>query len=628
MTFSLNSLKFRIVVPIFVVFTLTMTSLVVVLFTASHNVSKKSYAHLGRQQGDAVLRILDAAFSDLVAARLLDNRMVTEAKQRVSLEEVVDYMNKHKLSGMVVDSSGTALYSSIPGELAGKLAPSLRQDGPFHFESGFDHYNGSVVLFPAWGWKVLLLHRPVTWFVEAYRSEFGYLMPSVAILGLGVFGFTLFVISRNFQRPVSRIIEDLEGKREIAKTGIAELDTIGEAINASFEQEKKLYEQLLRSQKLEALGTLAGGIAHDFNNLLTAILGYAEMLSENPGSPESTARYAKTILNAAEQGAELTRRILSTTRKDQMQVVPLDLNAVVRTALELLDRSIPKQIEVVARLEEKLPPILGDASQLQQVIVNLSVNARDAMADGGRMVLSTSWTDGEELPANGHPRPAEGYVKLSISDTGHGMDAATRQKIFDPFFTTKETGKGTGLGLFIVHSVVANHHGTINIYSEPGEGTRFSIYLPATRETIQEIPSAATELKGSGTILVIDDEPDILELCKDLLSSLGYEVLTAGSGAEGTAIYLEKSRDISLVLLDLIMPKMGGEAVFKALKAHRPDVKVLLSSGYTPDGYEGIDSLIAEGVAGFVSKPFSRKAIAEAIRKALPSLPEAESPPA
>ncbi|HEY5996506.1 MAG TPA: ATP-binding protein, partial [Candidatus Deferrimicrobiaceae bacterium] len=513
MTLSRNSLKFRIVVPIFAIFTLTVLLLVFALFTASHNVSRESYAHVGRQQGDDVRRILDEAFSDLVDARLLDNRMVTEAKQRVTLDEITAYFSKNGLESVVVDSGGRILFSSIGEDRYPRLKPYLAKDGAFHFESGFDHYNGYVVHFPAWGWKILFINTPVTWVVEAYRGEFGYLIPSGVILGVGLFVLTLLIVRRNFQQPIDNILADLDAKREIGRTGIVEIDKIGEAINESFRQEKKLYEHLLRSQKLEALGTLAGGIAHDFNNLLTAIHGYAELLADTPGDPEATRRFAGTILNAADQGADLTRRILATTRKERMQVVPVDLNTVIRAALGLLERSIPKQIEVVSVLDENIPGVMADRSQLQQVIMNLAVNARDAMPEGGKLTISTTWTDGEELPSNGSPRPVDGYVRMCLSDTGHGMDAETRMKIFDPFFTTKETGKGTGLGLFIVHSVVANHGGKINIYSEPGEGTRFSVYLPATHEAAEAGKIDSGDISGSGTILVIDDEPDILALC-------------------------------------------------------------------------------------------------------------------
>ncbi|HEY5997198.1 MAG TPA: hypothetical protein VIU29_09255, partial [Candidatus Deferrimicrobiaceae bacterium] len=219
MTLSHNSLKFRIVAPIFAIFTMTVLLLVFVLFTASHNVSRESYAHVGRQQGDDVRRIMDEAFSDLVDARLLDNRMVTEAKQQVTLDEIRSYCSKYGLGGVVVDSGGRILFSSVGDDRYRRLQTYLSKEGPFHFESGFDHYNGYVVHFPAWGWKILFVNPPVTWTVEAYRGEFGYLIPSGAILGIGLFVLTLLIVRRNFQQPIDNILADLDAKREIGRTG-------------------------------------------------------------------------------------------------------------------------------------------------------------------------------------------------------------------------------------------------------------------------------------------------------------------------------------------------------------------------------------------------------------------------
>lgn len=617
MSFSRNSIRLRIVLPIFFLFTATSIALVLALLTASHAVSRRSYAYLSTQQADGIRSILDGAFTDLVNARLMDNPVVTDAKQRMTVEEIRDYLAERGLDGLVTRDGGETILSTIAPSLLPRVEPFLGTTGPFHVEKGLEHYNGFGLRYSAWGWNILLVQKPTVWVVEAYRGEFGYLMPVSALLGFALFGVTLLIFRRNFQRPVDRILSDLSENREIRKTGVSELDTIVDAVNRSLQQEKKLYEHLLRSQKLEAMGTLAGGVAHDFNNILTAIHGYAELLAEMPNDPEATVRYARTIHAAAAQGADLTRRILSTTRKERMEVGPVDLNEVVRGAMTLLERSIPKNIEVVANLDESIPFVLGDSSHLQQVIVNLAVNARDAMPAGGKLAIGTRRSDGEELPPGNRPPAKEGYVRLSLSDTGCGMDPETRRKVFDPFFTTKEAGKGTGLGLFIVHSVVVNHGGAINLYSEPGQGTHFSIYLPATAESRTEVHEIAADLSGSGTILVIDDESSILELCVDLLASLGYETITASSGEEGLARFAENRDRISLVLLDLIMPKMGGEAVFRALRAQKPDVKVLVSSGYTPDGYDGIDALIREGAAGFVPKPFSRRAIGLAIRDAL-----------
>lgn len=389
------------------------------------------------------------------------------------------------------------------------------------------------------------------------------------------------------------------------------------SIQRDITQEKKLYEQLLRAQKMEAIGTLAGGIAHDFNNLLAAILGYSEILlsSSMPGDP--TYKPATVIKTAAERGADLAKKILTITRKEKLEARPVNLNEVVKTAEELLRRSMPKNIEIVLNLKEDMPLIKADPTQLQQVVMNLAVNARDAMPEGGRLVIETAVVGSENGAANGLPVTRGGFVKLSVSDTGVGMDVDTQRKIFDPFFTTKESGKGTGLGLYIVHAVVSNHSGYINLYSEPGKGTRFNIYLPFTSGVEPEEEMEPEDYTGTATILVIDDEEHIRELCRDLLEPFGYKVLLAESGASGLNIFRTSYDQIDLVILDMVMPKMGGSEVFQALKTIKPDVKVILCSGYSHNGFAGIDTLIRSGAAGFIQKPFTRQTIMSTIKKVL-----------
>jgi PAS domain S-box-containing protein len=388
------------------------------------------------------------------------------------------------------------------------------------------------------------------------------------------------------------------------------------AIQRDVTQEKKLYEQLIRSQKMEAIGTLAGGIAHDFNNLLTAILGYSEIMLSMTKEGEPFYRPATIINNAAQKGADLAKKILMVTRKEKMEAKPVNINDIIHNSMELLQRSIPKNIETVVNLKKDIPKIMADPSQMQQVIMNLAVNARDAMQDGGRLIIETDVVGTENGAANGIPFDKGGFIKLSVSDTGTGMDTETQKKIFDPFFTTKETGKGTGLGLYIVHSIINNHSGYINIYSELNKGTRFNIYLPIAKG-IEEESIEDEDLTGSGVILVIDDEPDIRELCKDMLEPLGYAVLLAGSGSDGINLFRTMKDRISLVIVDMIMPKMGGSEVFQALKTIKPDIKIILCSGYSHEGFSGIDKLLKSGAAGFVQKPFTRHSIAQAIKKAL-----------
>ena len=389
------------------------------------------------------------------------------------------------------------------------------------------------------------------------------------------------------------------------------------AIKKDITKEKKLYEQLLRAQKMEAIGTLAGGIAHDFNNILTAVLGYSDIMLRMTKEGDPFYRPASIINTAAKKGADLAKKILMITRKDQLETRTVNINEIIRNSLELLERSIPKNIEIVLNLKENIPNIMADPSQIQQVIMNLAVNARDAMPDGGRLTIETSVVEAENGSVNSISSDKGEFLKLSISDTGIGMDLDTQRKIFDPFFTTKEPGKGTGLGLYIVHSIISNHNGFINLYSEPGKGTRFNIYLPITKAAPTEKFEEDIDIRGTETILIIDDEPHIREMCKDILEPYGYKVLVAESGTEGIKIFKNKKDEISLVILDMIMPKMGGSEVFQALRTIKPDAKIVICSGYSHEGFAGINNLLQNGAVGFIQKPFTRQSIALAIKKAL-----------
>ena len=382
-------------------------------------------------------------------------------------------------------------------------------------------------------------------------------------------------------------------------------------------EKKRLEERLMRSQKLEAVGTLAAGMAHDFNNLLTAILGYSGILLKMVKEGDPFYKPTSVIHEAAKRGAELGRKILTVTRKEKMATKPVNINDIIMHSIDLLQRSLPKDIEIIMKLKDALPMTNADPSQMQQVIINLAVNARDAMPEGGKLILETSVVG----PANGIGDLAHadesGFIKLSVSDTGAGIDSETQAKIFDPFFTTKDVGKGTGLGLYIVHSIVNNHGGYINLYSEPQKGTRFNIYLPIAKGAAAETPHEVVDVRGTGTILVIDDEPDVRELCKDVLAPLGYTVLLAENAGAGINLYREKQNEISLVILDMIMPKMGGNEVFHALRTINRNAKILLYSGYGHTNFAGIDELLKRGANGFIQKPFSGQDIGIAIKNVL-----------
>jgi len=382
-------------------------------------------------------------------------------------------------------------------------------------------------------------------------------------------------------------------------------------------EKKKLEERLLRAQKMEAVGTLAGGIAHDFNNILAAVLGYAELMKDRINEDDPLWKAVDIIEKSAQKGAFLASRILNVTRKEALELKAVDINTIIRETVEILSRSIPKDISIELKLEEGLPRIKADPTQIQQVIMNLAINSRDAMPEGGMLRIETTKVGRENGAANGISSDI-GFVRLSVSDTGKGIDKNLQIKVFDPFFTTKKAGGGTGLGLYIVHSIVTSHGGYINLYSEPDKGTRFNIYFPAYKGLAEEAEEPDHEkLTGSGLILVIDDEANIRELAKDMLGPLGYTIITAADGFEGINIFREQRDKIAVVLLDMIMPKMNGTEVFQNLQTIDPDVKVILCSGYTHEGLAGIKDLLDSGAKGFVQKPFSKKTIAKVLKQTL-----------
>ncbi|MDH4230404.1 MAG: ATP-binding protein [Nitrospirota bacterium] len=387
------------------------------------------------------------------------------------------------------------------------------------------------------------------------------------------------------------------------------------AIKRDITREKRLEEQLLHSQKMEAVGTLAGGIAHDFNNVLTAIMGYAEILKDEIGEDDPKYKAISIIDSSAQRGADMASRILNVTRKDNWEFRIADLNKVTEETIALLSRSIPKNITIDMKLKEGLPKIKADTTQLQQVIMNLAVNARDAMPEGGRLLIETEEV---EYVTGKAAVPAEKMVRFSISDTGKGIEKQYTQKVFDPFFTTKNRSGGTGLGLYIVHSIVSNHNGYINLYSEPGYGTRFNIYFPVCREVQQKDDNPGIiEEKGSGRILLVEDEFYVRECSRDLLEHMGYSVLTAPDGSEAIKTYSKEGNAIDLVLLDMIMPGINGVEVFHALKSINPGVRIVIISGYSDEGFSGIGNLLKNGARGFVQKPFTREVLSKTISAAL-----------
>ena len=388
------------------------------------------------------------------------------------------------------------------------------------------------------------------------------------------------------------------------------------SVNRDVTQEVALEAQLFQAQKMEAVGTLAGGIAHDFNNLLQVIQGYTEVLQNEVGRNKTSFEALQKIHRSAKRGAELTRQLLTFSRKVQSERRPLDLNREVEQVKRLLERTIPKMIEIELYLSECPAVVSADPIQVEQAIMNLAVNAKDAMPEGGKIVIETGRVRLDEQFCKTHlgARPGE-YVLLTISDTGNGMDREILEHVFEPFYTTKDVGKGTGLGLAMVYGIVKNHEGYILCYSEARTGTTFKIYLPAMvqRGEKQKTEDVKDSFKGGDeTILLVDDEEYIRELGVELLTDAGYDVLTATDGEGALALYSKERENIDLVILDLVIPGMGGKKCYEEILKINRNAKILIVSGYSANG-PGKDAIEA-GAKGFVGKPFDVSHLLETIR--------------
>jgi PAS domain S-box-containing protein len=385
-------------------------------------------------------------------------------------------------------------------------------------------------------------------------------------------------------------------------------------------EQKKLEEQLLQSQKMESIGNLAGGIAHDFNNLLGGIMGYASFAKKKISPQDPLYHSITSIERSAGQAAELTRQLLGFARRGKYQVKPINCNALIQDLVQFLSRTISKQITLETDLDPNLDLVEGDETQLQQSLINICLNARDAMPSGGILkIMTRNQGPPDEVMDQPVGRKLGNYVKVIISDSGIGMTPEVQSQIFEPFFTTKEPGRGTGLGLSMVYGIIRNHGGFIEIDSEPGRGTLLQILLPSIvevdleeRPTPEPVPIAAG---GSETILIVDDEEIIRQLGADILEDLGYKVLSAAGGEEALKIYRRNRKKIALVVLDVLMPGLSGKDTFLKLKAINPEIKVLLSSGYSTKGEVG--EILKEGVGGLIQKPYKDEMLVAKVREIL-----------
>ena len=390
------------------------------------------------------------------------------------------------------------------------------------------------------------------------------------------------------------------------------------AVKRDVTKEILMQAQLLQAQKMEAIGTLAGGVAHDFNNILQVALGYSELILGEEDLPEVFRSDIRTIHESAKRGADLVLRLLTFSRKVENKPRPLNLNRRISEMRKMIERTIPKMIDIQLLLGENLATINADPTQMDQVIMNLAVNARDAMPQGGRLIFETANVviDEEHAASRLDAKPGR-HVLLRITDTGAGMDRETLEHIFEPFYTTKGVGEGTGLGLATVYGIVHQHAGHIRCQSEPGQGTTFEIYFPAlvSPEEGEQTKVRAMPRGGSETILLVDDEQNIRDLGARILTKAGYKVITSPTGKSALEEYGARGDEIALVLLDLIMPEMGGKECLEGLLSLNSSVKVVIASGYSPN--VPTREALSAGAKGFVNKPYDIPELLGVIREVL-----------
>lgn len=383
-------------------------------------------------------------------------------------------------------------------------------------------------------------------------------------------------------------------------------------------EQKLAEERIQRQNRLTAVGQLGAGIAHDFNNLLTGIIGYAELASETLDPGSRVYQYINAIPKLGVRGADLIKQLLTFSRQADVERKPMNLVPLIKEIVKMLERTLPESIDIRMVGMDQVAAINADPTQIQQVIMNLCVNAGHAMPEGGELTLEINSVSLDREYCGHHPEAKPGdYIRLSVRDTGVGMTSDVQERAFEPFFTTKKVGEGTGLGLSVVYGIVRAHEGHIGIYSEVGKGTQFNVYIPSTsiEEACEEAPKEGHLPVGTEHLLFVEDEPMVLGAGRAMLESLGYTVLTAKDGEEGLKTYLAHWDEISLVLTDMVMPRMGGRDLHEALTRVNPEVKVVLVSGYSMN--QSLDELMSAGFKGFVHKPFRADNLARAVREAL-----------
>lgn len=573
--------------------------------------------YFGPTGGDSVMGVL-------AVGHRIDDRMAAEFSRIGSCE-------------IVFQSENATLASSLHapvGELFGAGSPvdanELRE-----VELGGERYLASTVRLPAGGPQVTLTVLRSLDQATAFLRRLNRILLALGLVSVLAGGALVFLISHTFTKPLSNLVDGVRalgegnfdfplpagGKDEVGEVTAAFDHMRGSLLKTQAEQ-KQLEDRLRQAHKMEAVGRLAGGVAHDFNNLLTVIRGNSDLLLDR--DPEAGQRkYIEQIQKASDRAVSMTRQLLAFSRMQVLQPRVIDLNQIVSEMNKMIPRLIGEHIEFSFSPDPKLPNVFADPGQMEQVFLNLAVNARDAMPNGGRLAVRTRNVQMNEADAAKRPPMTAGdYVLLAVSDTGHGMDAETRARIFEPFFTTKEAGKGTGLGLATVYGIVKQSGGFIWVESEKGRGATFEIYMPTSRksagESDQSLPQASAP-RGTETILLVEDETGVRELASEFLRSGGYKVLVADDGADALNLAAHFTDKIHLLLTDMVMPRMNGAELAAKLMETRPGLRVAFMTGYAEFSGDNDDRMSSE--ASVMQKPFSRLTLLEKVREALGAAP-------
>jgi len=567
--------------------------------------------------------LYDVSFAPIVAGLGANQRVLGRlALGRDVSQQSVLGTGAFAESAFVFERHGTVWLSSLKTEAAGEFQDSLAKEnwtpGSIQdVELGGERYLVNFVELPG--------DHPVRLYcLQSFDQATSFLRSlnrTLLILGsLAVIAGALlaFGVSRQITRPLERLALGTQRLKQgdfefrIAAQGSDEVAELTRAFDEMRNSLRQSRESLLRSARLEAVGRLAGGVAHDFNNLVMIIKGYSDLLLDS-ATPEARG-HIEEIKNAGERASALTRQLLAFSRKQVLEPQVLDPNQTVRGMVKMLRILIGEDIELVTNFSEQIGRVKADPGQLEQVVMNLAVNARDAMPDGGKLIIETQPCDLDQQYAASHNEITAGlFVQIAVTDTGCGMDKETLAHIFEPFFTTKAAGKGTGLGLATVYGIVKQSRGHISVYSEVGRGTTFKVYLPSLEEsaTVAVPRQASSAPKGDGTILLVEDEPALRALAAESLKRLGYTVLQAGNGIEALAAAEQHSGRIDIVVTDIVMPRMGGPELVEKLRQKRDGFGVILMSGYTEAA--ALENASITGEATLLNKPFSGELLARKV---------------